>query len=293
MPTNLDCGTNLSTFVADLACSSRLHLTDTFRFFQSPPFPTESVESGGGFSDDAASFEKDRTFAEPTTFTVLRLLHGALGTSCLWMFCVVLDFVLLAYRASHIYLSVRRIRSILSYDRRGLYRPYKNIHHGNGQLPPGDDLARPFRDDVPSSRQHQDDVTTRAAADFMPTFADVKVCDDADCLNDRARGSLRTTVMVCLTSKMLPKVLVAAMLVVVFCTFNDKYWNVFYPEMLKSAGVLSMYILPISNEINLTHAFVLGQLSHYHNVTMTLYQNQLLLDLLNLQSLLLYFNLGM
>lgn len=99
--------------------------------------------------------------------------------------------------------------------------------------------------------------------------------------------------MVCLTSKMLPKVLVAAMVVVIFCTFNEKYWNVFYPELLKSAGILSMYILPISNEINLTHAFVLEQLSHYHNISMMLYQKQLLLDLLNLQSLLLFFNLGM
>lgn len=303
LPNSSHCGSHSSIVLSNLVHNTRPDLLDTFRYFTTNTYLSHFDGSAGlkdfPYDDNTLygnmllSFERETNHFQQDDVDVLLLFQETLATPCLWMFCLILDVLLLSYRVSHIFLSARRIQATLSYDSKGLYSSYKRVHHSNGRTSHGDELCLQFHDDViPPSRRLQDNAAP-AVVDSQSCFTPHGVHDDVDFASNRGRGLLRTVVVVFFTSRALPKVLVALTLVTVFCTVIRTCWQMLAPEMLSSAGIFSTYVHPITLQVNLTNAFVVDQVKRYHHVTVDIYRNQMLLDIHNLQGLLTFFNSGM
>lgn len=290
-----------SNVFSNLVQNTRPDLLDTFRYFTTHTTHLSHVDgSATGLKDNfpydniLLSLEAEANhFHQQDDVDVLLLFQETLATPCLWVFCLILDVLLLSYRVSHIFLSARRIQATLSYDSKGLYSSYKRVHQSNGRTPHGDELCLQFHDDVSLPSRRPQDSAVPAVVDSQSCFTPRGVYDNVDFVSNSGSGLLRTVVVVLFTSRALPKVLVALTLVSVFCTAVHTCWKMLDPEMLSSTGFLSMYVHPITVQVNLTKEFVVSQVQRYHQVTIDIYRNQMLLDIHNLQGLLTFFNSGM
>ncbi len=130
------------------------------------------------------------------------------------------------------------------------------------------------RNDVSSGKQTDDDENDN------PKWTRKKI------------DSCRHTIGKLLQSSLIPKLLIASVLLLMFYVLVSTASVVLSVDTLSDVGAFRLFMAGLEAQVNQTNWYLSQQAAHFNEVTMRIYESQMRSELLHLQSMLEYFNNG-
>ncbi len=104
--------------------------------------------------------------------------------------------------------------------------------------------------------------------------------------------SCRHTIGKLLQSSLIPKLLIASVLLLIFYILISSACVVLSVDTLSDVGAFRLFMAGLEAQVNQTNWYLSQQAAHFNQVTMRIYESQMRSELLHLQSMLEYFNNG-
>jgi hypothetical protein len=105
-----------------------------------------------------------------------------------------------------------------------------------------------------------------------------------------APSSLKETILRLLESSTIPKIVMAMLILVLFCFLVNCVSLILSVDMMADVDAFRMFLVGLDVQVNRTNWYLTEQAKHFNTITMSIYKGQMTSELLHFQSLVQYFN---
>ena len=261
---------------------------------------------------------KSHNSDEVELFNMKEFLHG-INTDILRIIFLILDAVLLLYRFSHTYINTSRLckgfEESVTFPADSLHKGMTNgkssykmsnqrRHTPQDQRTSGEHTSLRaerevhFADNalpgysVPGKHQGSPMSGAAAAGSGDATSSQHNWSSTSELLDNLYLVIFKHTLAKIILSNCVPKMLISAALVVLIHVVIQTACHVFNIHLLLDVGAFGVFMHGLDVQANQTNAYLIDQARHLNEVAMKTYENQMKSELLNLHSMLQFFNSG-